>query len=590
MTNDSKPIPAASVWGRLLGRSGKSDAMNNTPAPAPAADIPERLRQLLGRLGDNLIERDTPLRLAVLAALSGEHILLVGPPGTAKSALARRMRLAFPKEEGGYFERLLTRFTVPEELFGPLSIKGLEEDRYERKTERYLPAASIGFLDEIFKANSAILNALLTLLNEREFDNGARRVKVPLVAVVGASNELPEDEELNALFDRFLFRYHVPPVSSKSFPDLLEVSRDEPTIGPEFRFTADELRQMREDAETEVSLPDNVRRLLGQLRAWCQAENIIVSDRRWRKIVTMLKMSAHSNGRKEVSIWDAWLVQHCVWEKPEQREKVQEWYGERIGTGTKTDNRALILLITGLEKTLERDREEIQRHAANGHPLFVSKSAKQPITKQREQLIVNGEAMYLPPKGRNFYFRSPQGYNQHCFVDNEERSHPVPRDGSPRGGYASREIGQMRKNDYGHWDPELYVRQQANWVMVDNAPLMSPKPHKPVYVQSKAEEVNRVLDACQQHRNFLSEQKRELENEIRGHHWVPDDFAAAAAAALDNALADADALLERVAKLQEGFASLPLEPEITGEDSERKTISPSAPARLRFRPSHLLTN
>ena len=167
----------------------------------------DQLKTAVGKVSKGLVEREEEARLVVLGMVAQEHVLLLGPPGTGKSALGQRIAHLCG---GAFFQRLLTRFTTPEELFGPLSLRALENDEYRRCTEGFLPTASIGFLDEIFKANSAILNTLLTILNERQFDNGAgQREECPIRCVIGASNELPESDELDALYDRFLIRKEV---------------------------------------------------------------------------------------------------------------------------------------------------------------------------------------------------------------------------------------------------------------------------------------------------------------------------------------------------------------------------------------------
>ncbi|MCS6997592.1 MAG: AAA family ATPase, partial [Casimicrobiaceae bacterium] len=210
-----------------------------------------QLGKLLAVLNQGLVEREEAIKVALLAALAGEHVLLLGPPGTAKSLLARRIARLFGDD---YFEYLLTKFTTPDELFGPLSLSALKADRFERKVQGYLPTARIAFLDEIFKANSSILNALLALLNERVFHNGEKRQSAPLQALIAASNELPEDDEaLAALYDRFLLRLHVGGVSDAALPRLFE-DGDEPALAP---LPLTEVDALRERAR-RVTLPQEV--------------------------------------------------------------------------------------------------------------------------------------------------------------------------------------------------------------------------------------------------------------------------------------------------------------------------------------------
>lgn len=308
------------------------------------------LRDTLADLDRNLLERDVPVRLLLLAALAGEHVLLIGPPGTAKSELARRLHAAFV--DAPYFERLLTRFSVPEELFGPLSLTALEQDRYERLTDGFLPTAQVAFLDEVFKANSAILNALLTLLNEREFDNGAGRVRVPLVSVVGATNEVPEDESLQAFHDRFLLRVPVLPVGDASFAALLALPAQAATGRP--RLRAGDLAPLRARAR-QVAVPEDVTGLLVLARAWCAQQSVTVSDRRWRKLVALLQVQAASRGADRVQRWDLWLLPYALGARPDQVQALVAWCDAAVGQAVPLDLQWLARAARAFEKQLQTE-------------------------------------------------------------------------------------------------------------------------------------------------------------------------------------------------------------------------------------------
>ena len=300
---------------------------DSPPAPpGPALPPPARLRSLLAAIGHGLLERETAVRLALLAALAGEHVLLIGPPGTAKSALARRVHLAFAGAR--YFERLLTRFSTPEELFGPLSLKALEDDRYERLTEGFLPTAGIAFLDEVFKANSAILNALLMLLNERCFDNGTARVRTPLVAVVAASNEVPTDEALHAFYDRFLVRVPVAPVGDASFAALLGLADADTEVAPPADALQPAEREALEAAAQTVVLGAEFVEACTALRGWLAARQAALSDRRWRQIVGLARVAAASEGRSELDRLDLWFAPFVASRTPEDVPALEAWFVE----------------------------------------------------------------------------------------------------------------------------------------------------------------------------------------------------------------------------------------------------------------------
>ena len=317
-------------------------------------NLPARLRALLDTLETGLVERRQSVRLCLLAALAGEHTLLIGPPGTAKSELARRLHTAF--RDASYFERLLTRFSVPEELFGPLSIKALEDDRYERHTAGFLPDASIAFIDEVFKANSAILNALLTLLNEREFDNGAGRQRCPLISAIGATNEVPEDEVGEAFFDRFLVRLPISAVSTEGFGALLDAGSVRDWQAPEAELSLDreDLARLAAGAGA-IAVPREIVAVLAELRQHFATVPLAVSDRRWVKIVWLLRVAAASDGRSAIATWDLLLLPWLTAPDALRQAQVADWLAARLGVREAFSPARLTRVVEAFEGQLQAE-------------------------------------------------------------------------------------------------------------------------------------------------------------------------------------------------------------------------------------------
>ena len=304
----------------------------------------ERFQRLLRDMNRGIYEKETEISLSLLAALAGESVILLGPPGVAKSMVARQLKTAF--RDARSFEYLMSRFSTPDEIFGPVSIQKLKSsDTYERAVEGYLPTADVVFLDEIWKAGPAIQNTLLTVINEKIFRNGNREMRLPLKLLVAASNELPaKGEGLEALWDRFVIRIESRPIrQEKNFRSMLlevenlsEVKSEEQSSAAEGEansnvITAEEYAEWSENInkigvkEDVLDVISVVRKSLRTVNVDEAAErrNIYVSDRRWKNIMRLLRTSAFMQDRAEVAVCDLLPIYHCLWQEPEERDAIR---------------------------------------------------------------------------------------------------------------------------------------------------------------------------------------------------------------------------------------------------------------------------
>jgi len=277
----------------------------------------DRLQRIRDELGQAFLERTDVIDGALTALLAGQHVLLIGPPGTAKSMLADE--LCRRLDGASYFQWLLTKFTTPEELFGAVSLRALESDDYRRVTTHKLPEAHIAFLDEVFKANSSILNSILTVLNERRFHNGREIVDVPLITLFGASNELPEEDELQALYDRFLLRFLVGYIADDfKFLRMLHGK----AASARTTLTLSDLRQLQQ-AVHGVVVPQHVFGALADIRRELGRKQLVASDRRYRHCVALLQAHAYLLGRDTVGEEDVFFLENVLWHDPKERDEVR---------------------------------------------------------------------------------------------------------------------------------------------------------------------------------------------------------------------------------------------------------------------------
>ena len=310
-----------------------------------------------------IFEKETEISLSLLAALAGESVILLGPPGVAKSMVARQLKTAF--RDARSFEYLMSRFSTPDEIFGPVSIQKLKtSDTYERAVDGYLPTADVVFLDEIWKAGPAIQNTLLTVINEKLFRNGNREMHLPLKLLVAASNELPaKGEGLEALWDRFVIRIESRPIKQeKNFRAMLldknptdstdsfttnnigsnklceeSLDRDLKSVSSvksvgDLKISAEEYTEWSKKI-SEIGVSEKVLDAIESIRKSLRAvnvdeaaerRNIYVSDRRWKNIVRLLRTSAFMQDRQEVAICDLLPIYHCLWQEPEERDAIRQ--------------------------------------------------------------------------------------------------------------------------------------------------------------------------------------------------------------------------------------------------------------------------
>lgn len=394
------------------------------------SNIRERMSKLLNKMREGIIDKDESTRLALLCAVAGENIFFMGPPGTAKSMISSRLHKIF-KEDTKYFEFLMSKYSAPEEIFGPIKLEGLDRGVYKRRTDGYLPTAHIAFLDEIWKSGNGILNSLLTIINEKKFRNGPAETeeelsdeklgkygRVPLQICLAASNEFPASG-LSALYDRFTVRTYVNPVKTNN--DLFKLCMDsseelDVSDVKDILLNIDEIKEWQNEIK-KIGLPQEIQEVIVGIRQEMNrlneeqtnsSEKYYISDRRWKKIVHLLQTSAYLCGRKDIDLMDCQLISYCIWDTAKQFdeaksivEKIVREHG--VGCGS---------------EDVKRIEENIKKFEADIDSRFYKKNEILELVTEtmnsgtvaykfiKPEQIANSSAFYVSKKLDEFFYQS----------------------------------------------------------------------------------------------------------------------------------------------------------------------------------------
>ena len=336
--------------------------------------------QVEKQLNSELVEREREIHAIQVALVAGANCFLLGPPGTAKSLTIERHAAYISGVR--YFSLLMTKMTVLDEVFGPVSLKGLEEDRYARILTGYLAEAELAFLDEIWKSNSAALNALLWATNERKARNDGKIINLPLSSMFCASNELPESEALNAIYDRIEVRLEVNPVRDPGNQRrVLQMGGKLPEATP--ILTWNDVVDMKQQAEA-VLVGDGVLDKMIELRRALREEGIEPTERRWAKSVPLLRAEAALDGCTEVEIEHLAFLTNVLWDRPEQIADVETIV---LGLANPLQKKALDMLqgIEGLSAEVESIVARGEDEDMTGSAMEIQRKIKK-VNKSLESL------------------------------------------------------------------------------------------------------------------------------------------------------------------------------------------------------------